>query len=294
MEGLDAVLLPVPFGFNNIGAICWLNSLLQSLVSCTSLTKYMLENKDLFALNPLAIAYIGLLERALANPQPALMGASVDVLSGLMRANKSRIVLGNSQECANEALTMFIDLMHDSDVNALFNMVYKITIICPSCGVKTDKTRDDILTVGIPHVAACNSREAFTMYLKHHPNKLDYYTCEKCAMKSYGVVRSYSLVRTSDIIVVVLDKHRAKYNQYYPQTLVFNEKSARLAPITYTQIASIDQSGGIHGGHYIAHALRRNRVAHDFNDTMVGPGVLTPNPNTYMVFYHKDDAAAQN
>ena len=72
------------------------------------------------------------------------------------------------------------------------------------------------------------------------------------------------------------------------------EKSARLAPITYTQIASIDQSGGIHGGHYIAHALRRNRVAHDFNDTMVGPGVLTPNPNTYMVFYHKDDAAAQN
>ena len=46
MEKYDPDSELEPFGFNNMGATCYFNSMLQSMLSCTSFVNILLRNKD--------------------------------------------------------------------------------------------------------------------------------------------------------------------------------------------------------------------------------------------------------
>ncbi len=51
-----------PFGLHNNNIICYFNSLLQSLFSCTSLTEYLLNNESKFNNNNFLKLYINILK----------------------------------------------------------------------------------------------------------------------------------------------------------------------------------------------------------------------------------------
>src|SRR5271166_1649456 len=49
MDPYDGGLAPPPFGLNNTGVICYLNSFLQMLAGCTSMARKILQNEEYLA-----------------------------------------------------------------------------------------------------------------------------------------------------------------------------------------------------------------------------------------------------
>ena len=54
----------IPFGFNNLGATCYFNAVLQSLLSCTSFIEELLQKdtRDRYNKNPIAKLIIELID----------------------------------------------------------------------------------------------------------------------------------------------------------------------------------------------------------------------------------------
>ena len=65
----DNKFIPLAFGLHNSGVICYFNTLLQSLMSCSSVNQYFLIHEHVFKQknNTLALLYIDLLKKNLNN-----------------------------------------------------------------------------------------------------------------------------------------------------------------------------------------------------------------------------------
>ena len=55
--------LVYPFGLYNNSIICYFNSLIQTLLSCTSITEYLLYNEEKFKNNNFLKIYITILKK---------------------------------------------------------------------------------------------------------------------------------------------------------------------------------------------------------------------------------------
>ena len=57
-----------PVGFINTGTICYLNSLLQSLLGCDILNNFLLDNERAYLQNNILMIYLGIIKKT-RNPQ---------------------------------------------------------------------------------------------------------------------------------------------------------------------------------------------------------------------------------
>lgn len=109
-----------PKGFHNGALICHFNAMLQGLLSCTSVIKTALENRDYLWRTLTGKAFLDLVQ-AYANeeggkeaPSDKVELASAEVLKALMKdlaSRRPRTVFGNSQESADEGLVLLLDMM---------------------------------------------------------------------------------------------------------------------------------------------------------------------------------------
>jgi hypothetical protein len=144
LESFDEKMLPHAFGFRNLGATCYFNSLVQSLLSCTSLTNAMLDNADnvKYQENVVARVYIKLLERIFspgsdAEKASTLMEMSPVLWTAIMHHLKSKNAhnyFGRGQEDSHESFKMLMECWEDlPEVIRLFTHKDHVSIFCTSC-----------------------------------------------------------------------------------------------------------------------------------------------------------------
>lgn len=121
-----------------MGATCYFNSLVQSLLSCSSLTDIMLDNRNEpeYRSNIVAQVYIQLLDAInerrnnLEEMSPALWHSIIEHL----KSKNSQRQFGHGQEDSHESFKMLMDCWENlSDVVRLFTHKDHVSIFCTEC-----------------------------------------------------------------------------------------------------------------------------------------------------------------
>lgn len=289
----DPTFVPDPFGLNNTGVICWLNSILQVLLSCPALNETLMVLEGQLTNNTFAREYISLLKAILPNKpdMPRLdsiryADASAKILKAFlmqMRSKGKTIRMGYSQECVDEAFTLFIETFDCPAVTQLFTNVYELIIECSTCKKTVSSERDKALRIELFCNKRFNTEREFLGYLLRHPSEHDRYTCEQCGnvMTKFPRIEILRVIR--EIVIIIFNKFQQKDNMWFPLRLSIPARSG--GSLDYKLVGQIEHGGTMHGGHYTAMALRGDKV-YRFNDSSVSPAEFGPTPNTYMLVYH--------
>ena len=281
-----------PSGFNNTGAICWFNSLLQSMLSCTTLSHAVLYNDN--RQNEFASEYKELLLNNIMRPEHHSARLLI-AIGRHMRAEGIDSSLGNSQECAHEGLIYTLDAI--GAPAEVFHNEYERIMKCPNCE-HTVPIRDksyyilvdgsDFNTSGTNGSSnntsnTSNDPTAITKYIHRHHELVTEYICEKCRSQN-NINRSEVLRQLRECIILVFNKFHSKKYIWFPKTLEF-DALPRGTKIIYEQMAQIEHIGGMSGGHYYA-IVRRGNQWFNANDNSISPVIQSPTENTFMVFYN--------
>ena len=130
------------FGLYNSHILCYFNSLLQSLFSCTSLTEYLLNNEKKFIENNFMSMYINILKKYIildmqinksSNNQYNNLTESSNILmfnEFLISIKNKNIKFGYNQEDSGELLVLLLDVINDNYIYNLFYNKYRCDIYC--------------------------------------------------------------------------------------------------------------------------------------------------------------------
>lgn len=297
--------IPAKSGFQNIGAICWWNSLVQSLLSCTSFNEYMSTNKQRFIdnKNKLALAYIALLEKLIVTgtdpvSNDASLG-SIHLMNGYIHEvrtqKEKRKKIPNGMEGVQDYFNDFLDLLDDPGVERLFNNKYEYIMRCEHCkNIVVNKRNDAKDTfIEIPRdTRKFKSRSDFCDWVRSHYEIVDEYKCDKCKQVTKNFVRVENLRMLREIIVV-FNKWKTNVARWLPRYLQFPALGG--TKLTYKLVSQIEHSGVTRtlaggsfmmasGGHYYCHALRDRYYT--FNDSSVSEVDPKPTEKTTVLFYH--------
>lgn len=263
MKALEPIFLPKPTGLYNTGSICYFNSLLQVLASCTALHHWK-SRPD----SKLGKSFEHFINNNI-NLDPM---ESTNLLAALKEAVPH---FGNGQESASEALTLIINSINDNALNNMFIHRFKYTIKCLSCFHTTEQIKDHSILFELFHVSEMNS---FNM--SNQITILSDYKCEQCS--NIGAVKISRLTMLPEIIVCLFNVYHNKTVHPFPDTLEFPGINK---PLKYIVIGQVEHSGSLNGGHYWARALRRDGT-YLFNDNTYSKSIIEPTANTYIVVYH--------
>jgi ubiquitin C-terminal hydrolase len=281
----DSRYVAAVFGMNNTGVICWFNSLLQLLLSLPALNMVVLES-DHAPHNIFAIEYAKLVKLALSDKnKDILLPASGHLLSIMMnqiKLNKPTLTLGRQQECVDEGITIFIELLNNPAIEQLFSNIYEITIECDSCGRVASSVRDKSFRIQMFTQELLEDQEIFTKYLRSHTSELDRYHC-KCGHVMNHASRTERLKMLREIIIIIFNKFAMKKVRWFPQTLTFKTPSG--STLCYQLVAKIEHAGTQMSGHYWAQVYRGAQW-YNINDSSTRPGNGLPLAETFMVAYH--------
>lgn len=226
------------FALNNTGTLCYLNSLIQALVSCPAFVKTILDYEDEFksAKDKLGVKLLELINRHIV-PVPITAAYSkikVDttepILRDLQSARKgtghTQTLGTNTQEDVFEGMKLMIESLGDilqprtqpqvvsvvNNFQDMFNVRYKLIIRCRACGSKRDVGADSCLPDITINMSESNpllqeslsTQEQVEQYITLHMQYPDDYKCEACSIKNTPTVHKiqqfYTLARVSSII----------------------------------------------------------------------------------------------
>lgn len=272
------------FALNNNGVLCYLNSLIQSLLSCPTFNFRLLKNKDKYAGTPHpANEYINLYEKH-TNGKINQIDDAYAILRELYSFRKSlgsdHLLSLSRQEDIHEGLILFLDTLstttlsnHNLSVDMLFHNRYKCEINCRKCGDKRipgDKNYEEPPEVVIdlseesPSIQNITSKESMENHILRNIQIPRDYKCEKCGAQNTfnpttgkidnNIYQMYNLVRLSEIVVLLFKKYKKKHQIYFPQTMEFKSTSGILK---YKIVAQVEHYGNMFGGHYITKCLRK-------------------------------------
>jgi len=263
LSKLNFIFLPAPFGLQNTGSICYFNSLLQMLATCTSIQNItFLDNTET--------------ERVFHKFINQVKNDMVDstVSSELIRALHADVpTFGIGQESASEAFVLLINTINNKQLSNLFINRYKYIIQCQYCNYKTNEIIDHSIVINMFHTS-----EVTLENMLINDTILTDYKCNNCSEKK--TVKKSRLTMLPEIIVLTFNVYFQKSIHQFPEYITLDKSKLR-----YKLIGQIEHSGHLHGGHYWARALRNNGC-YLFNDHSYQPTTLEPTPNTYIVLYH--------
>lgn len=255
-------LIIPPLGFQNTGAICYFNSLLQCLLSSTNFLRFILSDSK----NDQFLTFFKSITNDLWNSR-----FSTELLQsvGTFQPNQS----------SSEYFLMTMDKLK---WERLFECKHKLIKVCKACGHKNEKS--DISY----NVLIDNS---FDEFMKSECD-LENVLCDGCKVKTLYHQEQH-IQTLSPVIVMSLNKYFGKKMIEYPPVMRFGDKA------TYAMIGTIEHIGGLNGGHYIAR-VRRTETGEDgqkipsyyiMDDMKVIPiaqDVFYKSvTETYMVFYDR-------
>jgi len=303
----DKNFVPHPFGLTNSGAICWFNSLLQSLLSCSSLNKIVIENhhQSKFASNEILNHYLKLLQYGLDNDKSRQVFTGQDhvqiinIIIKKQAQSKFKRKLGSGNQDADEGFKLAIDTIRNKSITELFQLRYRGFITCNLCKNTHESTPNlgdlnitiDIAMDIFDGKPSEKHAEIIQKYIIYHDEYLDdNYTCLHCKSKG-NKIKFAKLTMLPEILVLLFKKYTSKggsvravkQNITFPQVLSFTRKGG--GKTKYQLISQCEHSGSLGGGHYWAISLRKNGIF-NLNDSGFSAANFSPSAGTYLVFYH--------
>ena len=282
---------PAPIGFTNNGSLCWLNSLLQVLFGATAF-KYAIEDTE-----------CDLANSVLSNTLMKLIRApTADASARVIAAMGSRNKLNNGQQCSWEGFDAIVNMLGHKDIIGRVANAYKLRITCPTCAnaniryeLKDDygnitlsapgvasEVRDEMRHIMIDTIAVMDD-DKFQTYIRTHKSMMPEYTCPRGHKTEY-LDRWEILSMLNEVVVMVFDKFHRKDNRYYPAE--FAQKGIGGAILRWKLIGSIEHSGTMSGGHYVANTLRGAQWYYCNDGTVTPREYPHPTENTFMLIYH--------
>lgn len=243
LKTYDHRLVPIVFAFKNSGVLCYINSLLQSLLS---LPTFNLANKNNSILGDIIVR-----NHQQSNRETPRLENATPILRHLI--SKSSIS-ANRQEDAHEGFQILIDAFCEH--KEIFYIRYSTSIICNSCNHCHRVPGEEPPELWVDAHWNIDSQEKMQQYIRSQTETISDYKCEKCG--GLGVSRRRSLRRLSEVIVVTFKNYPrfvgGKKIHYFPPEMSFPSVDGELK---YSAVAKIDHMGDESGGHYVCVAKRR-------------------------------------
>ena len=301
---------PGAFGLNNTGVICFLNSFLQLLAGCTSLSRAILDNADYVSQTRTGAAMLKFFSkivspngaRAPLDPAVTLLSSGVLVaLMGDLAVRRPDVRFGGGQESASEALVHILDMMEpprdtvstnfESPITRLFFHRFRCNLHCRKCQKIVSNETDFSVVFNLFHLDRLQHRpntvESFSKAVRLQISSTEDYVCPSCKA-STTAYRVYHLTMVPEIIICTFNLYVGyggeRVVRYFPPRLELPATDG--GKLIFKLVGQIEHSGSLSGGHYWARGLRGGGQVHLFNDTGVSPSLFTPTPSTYMVAYH--------
>jgi len=264
-------------GLINVGSTCYFNAMIQSLMSCTSLTKIMYDKKDnpsnnsLIKYSPnnqLTDAYTSLL----LNPTPQIRPLWDAFL--FMLHEQKITSLDSGQQDASEGLLLFIDMLHEQWIDRLFEHKHDIITTCNSCNYKI-RSDDNSYIVEI-YIEELQSK-TIQEYIMRQVTTLSDYNCHKCKEHTTAIQKR-SLAVLPEILIIQFKKYDSKWNCVFPFIMVLDKYKYKL-------IAQVNHLGSASSGHYNAIIARANNTF-TIDDMNIYSSSFACTDDTYLLFYH--------
>lgn len=292
-------------GLKNTGVLCYFNSLIQSLLSCTSFIQTILEvgveqgmNKDVgHNKGPLAsnelwqVLFFICNQITMGDPKwsPNYSVAIWKMFMKEIKKQKKQIAFGKGQEDTHEALMLFLDCLetkNHTEISKLFRHRYRCYITCPACKRRHEAEPN---TGSIRMISYVNEKDSnggnLIDFIKSHNDSTDEnHICSNCTFKGIKKMQ-YSLSMLPEIFIILFKKYEKKWHSNRPETLEF--VTCENKNMSYRLVSQVEHSGNTSGGHYWARSLRKNGV-NVLNDMQVINERVwkSGEPNIYIVFYH--------
>lgn len=312
---LNKDFLPLAFGFQNYGATCYFNSLLQCLLSCTSLTEVILKNRKNpnYQKNPMIQAMVVIYKLmityshakinnfpqekidALESQLRASGKLAYDVLIAVAQKRADKVLMNYGQQDSHEGLMIFLDCIDKhSAIKQLFEHKYATRIYCNLCKKWVVDRSDSNYVFEVQPDLKINIDSKFKSvvaqpadlesFLKVSASNIDKdFICPSCGKKENVRLSITQLRLAPEILPVVIKKYDGKPTTPFPNKIRFMSTDGNY--INYALVGQCEHSGSRAGGHYWALCLRADGT-YCLNDTSYTKVDIAPTPNSYLLFYH--------
>lgn len=316
----DKNLLPRPFGLANTGVICYWNSLLQALLSCTSLTEIFLKNRNnpRFINNHVSRLYLDIID-ATTRGETLKYNSHIQLWQAVIRQSDN-ITFGRGQEDATEGFILLMKCWEKiPEITSLFDIIHHSNCYCFICNRKKFSREEitgknyaqckynwdnniPIRDVGWIHfnnhfiIPVEQSMDVEQLILKKISKMDDDYRCFNCE-KTGRKIQTMNLISISEILVVVFKKYNydkfKKRNEKLdvkiaiPNSLRFDMASGKKK--AYYAVSTLIHDGSPYNAHYTSKSIRSangNLSWYLLNDMHFHPTGKEFDKNTYVVFYH--------
>lgn len=282
-------------GFNNTQVLCWLNSLIQSLLSFDSTYNFFIKNKTTDSSSHISRQLTTLFKQL--DELEDVSGMSTDLLNSLVRdlkKNNRKIDLSSGQQSSSEGLILILEIINNKELDRLFNHVYEIVIVCNQTNKIVSKKRD---TGNVFYLWQFNESQLLDtpledVILYHIDECDDSYKPDKNHKEGYTYKKITKLRRIPQIVVIALNRYMTDGKKYVPRNqqiklpYEFKIPSNKDEDMIYRKKAEIDHLGSLNGGHYVCRA-ERDKKTYLFNDSSYKLHEFGTLPSTYLTFYER-------
>lgn len=279
--------MDTPSGLKNNGVICWLNSVMQALLSsrifCSSFGELSDESNTYREFRTLI--------KKINNKEDISM-SSISILKALiydLKRQQKSIDIGIGQQSSSEGLIQILDMLNNKDINSRFYHVYEDTVQCDQTGAVVSKVRS-INNIFYIFDEETLLEKGLREFLLSHSSVLDEDFTPDNHEEGNTYRRFYTLRRMPEIVVIALNRYLTngrEHKKRNPNIKLPNEfymPHNKEGDIKYDKIAEVHHMGGLNGGHYVSVAKRNNQT-YLFNDEHVRQHTLETLTSTYLAFY---------